>query len=199
MPWSRNQRPPGSVPLDIEHRMRGGKRVGYSGGGYGDGEGGGGAGGGTLFRVALPSVEKPPGASDFNMFGTLAGQTTATTTPPALLASFQVPPNSVAVIRSVSILANALLVTSDIEWQLRFNGVAVQGWDALTINPRAAGSVEVSWTPDETYIRVPEGALVEWFVRVLDGGTYQLSIGAHGWFYGSALDVLAQRAYARGL
>lgn len=182
------------IPQDIADRMRGSTKKGYAGGGYDVRLTPGDAGYvPAQFRVALPIVEKPPGASDFNIAGTLAARNIANS--PSTLATFQIPANSVAAIRAISILANALLVTSDIRWILRFNGVAVTGWNALTINPRAAGSVEVSWTPEETFIRVPEGSLVSWDVNVVDAGTYQLSVQFHGWFYSVALDGVAQQAY----
>lgn len=182
------------VPEDVASRMRGSNKKGFSGGGYQVTIPPGQPGGAQVsFQVMLPIVQKPPGASDFNIFGTLAARTTVNT--PAQLASFQVPSNNVAAIRAISILANGLLVTSDIVWALKYNGVAVTGWNRLTINPRAAGSVEVSWPPEETFIRVPEGSLVTFDVEVLDGGTYQLSVAFHGWFYSVALDNIAQQAY----
>ena len=182
------------IPQDIADRMRGSIKKGYAGGGYDVRLQPGDAGYvPAQFRVGLPIVEKPPGASDFNVAGTLAARNIANS--PSEIASFQVPANSVAAIRAISILANALLVTSNIFWILKFNDVAVTGWNALTINPRAAGSVEVSWVPEETFIRVPEGSRVSFDVNVVDAGTYQLSVQFHGWFYGVALDNVAQQAY----
>lgn len=181
------------IPEDVANRMRGGKAQGYGGGGYEIRVPGQPGGPRVAFNVGLPSVEKPAGSSDFNIFGTLAGRTAANT--PAQLASFAIPANTVAVIRSISILANGLLVTSNILWALKFNDSAVSGWNTLTINPRAAGSVEVSWTPEETFIRVPEGTTISFDATVLDGGTYQVSVSAHGWFYSTALDAIAASAY----
>lgn len=180
------------APADVTHRLRGGAAAGYAAGGYEVSVPGQGAPR-AAFVVNLPTVDKPPTATDFNTFGTAAGLTALNT--PAELAAFQVPANSVGVIRSISILANALLTTSDIIWTLRFNGVAVSGWDALTINPRAASSVEVSWVPEETFILVPEGSRISFEATVRDGGTYQLSVGFHGWFFSTALMALAMRAY----
>lgn len=183
------------MPPDVADRMRGSKAGGrgYAAGGYDIEIPGQGGVPKASFVVALPSVDKPPQASDFNMFGTLAARTSANT--PAEIAAFQIPPNTVGSIRSISVLANALLVTSDIIWTLKYNDVAVQGWNELTINPRAAGSVEVSWVPEETFIWVPEGSRISFDVTVRDAGTYQLSVSAHGWFYSSALANIAQSAY----
>ena len=183
------------MPADVAERMRGSQAGGrgYAGGGYDVVIPGQAGAPKASYVVALPSVDKPPQASDFNIFGTLAARTSANT--PAELAAFEIPANTVGAIRSISILANALLVTSDIIWTLKYNDVAVQGWNELTINPRAAGSVEVSWVPDETFIWVPEGSRISFDVTVRDGGTYQLSVTAHGWFYSSALANRALQAY----
>lgn len=185
--------PQGAPPLDVEYRPRPGR----SGGGY-TGGGGGGSYGPPQFTIGAPTVERPPLARDFNLFATLATRTSANT--PALFpaAQFQIPAGRVGVIRAISILANSLLVTSDIRWALLFNESAEPGWDRLTINPRAAGSVEVSWTPEETFIPVPEGALIDWRVTVLDAGTYQVSIAAHGWHYPVELDLAAAQSWIGG-
>lgn len=185
---------PTKIPDDIASRKRGYAAQGRGSGGYRTAvsiQGGGASA--QAFAVAPPYVTKPPNGVDFQDFGTVAGVTSASGA--VLLASFQVPSNDVAVIRTVSILANGLLTTSDIVWSFRFDGNTVTGWDALTINPRAAGSVEVTWSPEETYIHVPEGALVELVARVNDGGTYQLSGSFHGWHYGVALSGLSAAGY----
>ncbi|MGE0347375.1 MAG: hypothetical protein AB7N73_15015 [Gemmatimonadales bacterium] len=177
----------GGPPIDILARPRPGRvGGGFAGGGYQ---------GVPTFTVGSPLVERPPTARDFNLFGTLAARDSANT--PALFptATFTLPSGNVGVIRSISILANNLLVTSDVVWTLLFNEAPVFGWNRLTINPRAAGSVEVSWTPEETYIPVPENARIDFSVRVNDGGTYQVSVAVHGWMYATALHVAAEAAY----
>lgn len=161
-------------------------------GGWGARAGGGYAA--IAWQIGLPTIDRPPSAIDFNIDGTLAGRTSVNT-PVAFPTSFQLPPNNVGAIKSITILANTLLVTSNIRWRLRFNQQFVVGWNNLTINPRAAGSVELSFTPDETAIPVPEGALVDMVVQVLDAGTYQVSFGLHGWFYSTALGGAASSAW----
>ncbi|MGE0161061.1 MAG: hypothetical protein AB7T31_16820 [Gemmatimonadales bacterium] len=184
--------PHGPPPHDITYRPRPGRDVTFSGGGGGAGYGA------PNFTVGAPTVERPPLAQDFNLFGTLASRTAANT--PALFtgARFQIPAGRVGVIRSLSILANSLLVTSDVRWAVLFNANAEPGWNALTINPRAAGSVEVSWTPEETFIPVPEGATIDFRVTVLDAGTYQVSVAAHGWHYPVELEIAAAQSWIGG-
>jgi hypothetical protein len=178
----------GRGPLDIEARPRHGRGVDVSVRGFG-----GGGGIGPAFVYGPPWSDRPPSATDFNLFGTLFARTNANTPTTFPTAQFQVPGGNVAVIRSLSILANNLLTTSVLRWDLLFNNAPAPGWSGLTINPRAAGSVEVSWTPEETFIPVPEGALIDWRFTVdpTDGGTYQVSIAYHGWLYPLALHMAA--------
>ena len=187
-----NRPPRKFVPLDVAHRGAGvaGVRVRYGGGSAGAGPlppgsdpAGQGAAGAQLV-VTPPWVEKPPEGYDFNMFGTLTGLNSANT-PTKFTGGgvFQVPGGNVGVIRSFSILGNQWLLSSNVLWRLLFNDVAQPGWDALTINPRAASSVEFGWDVQETFILIPEGALIEWGLQVLDLGTYQVSVAAHGWYY----------------
>ncbi len=156
---------------------------------------GGGGRGAPNYVVGPPTVERPPEAADFFLSDTLTGRTSANTPAVFPLATFQIPPNNVGVIRSISILANSLLVTSDIRWSLLFNDVPVTGWNSLTIAPRAAGSIESSFVPDETFIPIPEGSSISWSTLVVDAGTYQLSITYHGWFYPLSVAQRAANAY----
>jgi len=133
--------------------------------------------------VSPPTVERPPSATDFNLDATLTGRNAGNTPAEFSGLTFKIPSANVGVIRSFSILANTLLVTSDVRWTLFFDQSPVPGWSGLTILPRAAGSVERSWTPEETFIPIPEGAEVRMSVEVLDAGTYQVSAGLHGWYY----------------
>lgn len=184
-------KPPTPIPLDVELRQRPGRGAGASGGPLGSGPGGRGI---PNYVVGPPTVQRPPDATDFFTSPTLTGRTLANS--PSLFGGvIQIPRNNVAVIRSISILANGLVITSDLVWTLQFNQVAVTGWNRLTINPRAAGSIEVSFVPEETFIPVPEGAVISWLFRVLDGATYQVSVNTHGWFYPVTLAVTAQKAY----
>lgn len=143
--------------------------------------------------VELPTYQRPMTGTDFQLFNSRAGNTAANT-PFTFVNTFQLPSGSRGAIKSISILANALLLTSDIRWALLFNDVPVPGWNNLTINPRAAGSVEISWGPDECAIPIPEGATVGMRVRVLDGGTYQLGAQCGGWFYNSRIAEIAESA-----
>lgn len=148
--------------------------------------------------VAPPSIQRPPEAKDFNLFGTLTGATTATTTPPAIIAgtTFQVPAGNVGVIRALTLDVNNLLASSNIVWGLRFNETRVEGWDALTQFPRNVAAASLAWGPEETFIPVPEGASIDLVVQVNDGGTYTLGGSYHGWYY--SMDLAERFAMAWG-
>jgi hypothetical protein len=187
------------MPLDVAHRGQTAPEGRRGPGGWGAAFGGFGS---VAWQVGLPTIDRPPMATDFNIDGTIAGATAVNTAPGLATAifpgAFQVPPNNVAAIKSITILANALLLTSNIRWRLRFNGGFVAGWSDLTINPRAAGSVELAFTPDETAIPVPEGARIDMVAQVLDAGTYQISFGLHGWFYATSIAQAAANAWGLG-
>lgn len=146
--------------------------------------------------VFPPTVQRPPEAGDFNRFGVFTGAQAANT--PAVVPGtpFQVPAGNVAVIRSLSLDVNNLLASSNIVWTLRFNQTPVQGWDALSQFPRNVAAAVLTWTPEETYIPVPEGVLIDVLVEVLDGATYTLGASYHGWFYSG--EVAAKYAGAWG-
>jgi hypothetical protein len=186
-----------NVPTDIDNRKTGDgvQRRGPGGWGIEGGLLSGSAGGvQSVFSIGLPWQDRPPTATDFQINATLAG-VTAASGQLVFPGGVQLPQGTVGAIRSIGILANGLLVTSDIRWTLLFNQAAVPGWNNLTINPRAAASVELSYGPDETQIPVPDGNLIDVAVRVLDAGTYQVSVVLHGWFYSSALDAAARKVY----
>lgn len=180
-------------PQDIRSRPRARRPAGSSAI-----HGAGGGGGGPSFTLQAPTTERPPGARDFNTFGTLAGLTAASGLTVFPTAAFQIPAGNVGVVRSFLLLVNGLLVSSDVRFDLLYDTSPVDGWNRLTINPRAAASVEISWTPEETYIPVPEQATVGWRAQVLDAGTYQVSVAMHGWYYATALDAEMRRLWGAG-
>lgn len=139
------------------------------------------AGGGAL--TLPPYYVRPPVASDMNRNASGTGFT-ALNTPAVLPGSvFQLPPDNIGIIRSVVLSVNTLLVTSSLFWRIRFNAVPVSGWDALTVFPRAAGSVSEAYGPEETFIFVPVGGTIDILIDVTDAGTYQAGASYHGWYY----------------
>lgn len=181
------------LPSDIEHRTRPGRGAdGKRGpGGWGT------QGASATMRIAPPWIERPPHAQDFQFSATIVGLDQAAG-PTLFPGSFTVPSGNVGVIRSVAILANGLLTSSDIVWALIYEGSPVSGWNALTIAPRSAGSVEKAWTPEETFIPIPENSTIQMRATVNDGGTYQVSASLHGWYYPQGIERAARSAYGWG-
>lgn len=141
---------------------------------------------GRAFSIPSPYEAKPPGGIDFNTQGDGAGFTNANT--PAVIpgCAFTLPQASAGVIRSLVLTVNNLVLTSDITWTLRFNGSAVPGWQGLGVTPGPVAYFALSFGPDETYIRVPDGATVDvvFTVNPADAGTYVAGAAFHGWYFG---------------
>ena len=197
---------PPTVPDDVRGRGHGGTGTASGQGSPGRPMGppsGGGSGPSTGpgVPIAFPAdIFPPPGGLDFNQFGQSQALDTAATTSPAtgplgivlvpgITASFtgnglsfQVPPLNIAVVRDVSIFVNAMVITTDIRWRLTQDGSIIPGWE-LSISPRAAGSVEISFIPQSTLVRIREGALIELAIEVVDAGTYQAGGQFHGWVW----------------
>lgn len=159
--------------------------------------------GGSISTAAMsrtippPHWIRPPQASEVNIDTSGTGFNNATT--PVVLAgsAFQIPADNVGVIRSVVLSVNNLTTTSQLVWRLRFNGVGVQGWNNLTIFPRLAASISVAYGPDETFIPIPDGVLIDVELVVLpaDGNTYQAGVSYHGWYYGKELAEAFDQVY----
>jgi hypothetical protein len=140
---------------------------------------------GQLFRFP-PSFAPPPGAQDFQRTGrsTVAGPSTTT-----ILGNttFTIPRGSVGYIRSLTWDANALSVTSDISFTVLFNQAPVPGWQDLRLFPRAASSASLAYSPDETYIWVPDGQTISLQVTVTDGASYLIGGQYHGWYFSKSI------------
>ncbi len=133
--------------------------------------------------VFPPTVQRPPSAKDFNPLDFVSGlDAGGSPVRPAGL-QVEIPSANVAVIRSLTLNINDMVPTTDVVWRLLFDGSPVQGWSPVTIFPRNAASVAVSWTPEETFIPVPEGADIAVELEVRDTGSYDVGASYHGWWY----------------
>ncbi len=190
---------PDPPPLDIKHR--GARDTGGAGGMPYSSTGApgplpspGGAPGGLAAAAVVRSVPPPhwippPNAGAFNVEANWNGFNVGNTPMVIPGSAFVLPEGQVGVIRSLSLNVNILLATSLLVWQLRFDGVPMQGWNALTIFPRAVASASVTFGGNECFIPIPEGAAIDaqMVVGVGDGNTYQAGIAFSGWFYDKTL------------
>ncbi len=197
----RKTKPP-SAPSKILRRGQGkpGRRR-FGGGGSISQPGPGGvpapAVGGPQVAVPVPWNVRPPGAREINRDANGVG-INAANSPFALPgASFVLPTNHVGVIRSVVLSVNNMVAASQLSWTFIINRVAIEGWNGLTIFPRAAGSVSVAYGPEETFIFLPEQSTVTVQITVAAGDalTYQGGVSYHGWSYPKSLDDSFSRIY----
>jgi len=194
----RRDEPPGiGIPLRVpgwnrDERSRAGGPPGIQTGPTPYGRVGSGealVGGGTAGVLTFPGrFLRPVEAQDFSRTGTVVGLTAAAGATVLAGSVFDTPVDSVAWIRSVGVLINGMATTTDVRWAVRQNGVPVQGWDDIRIMPRNAGSVGLSFLPEETFIEVPASRAIDIVVQVFDGGSYQLSGQYHGWWYSTSVE-----------
>ena len=140
---------------------------------------------GELMRLP-PSFVPPSGSQDFQATGrsTVAGPAT---TAVLALSTFTIPRGSVGYIRSLGFDVNAVSVTTDISFSLLFNGAPVPGWFNIRLFPRAASSASLAYTPDETFIWVPDGQTISISVTVTDAASYLIGAVYHGWYFAKSI------------
>lgn len=132
--------------------------------------------------IAFPPDYFPiEGATDFQLFGTAAGLTVASGL--VTLATFDVPSQDRAAVRSVVIGVNDYTAVGLIQFALTIAGNAPPCWGDLRIPPQAAAFASFSYGPEETRIMVSPGAQIALTVRVLAGGPFGASAVAHGWHW----------------
>ncbi len=129
--------------------------------------------------VFPPSIYPPQEGKNFFEQGSQAGVTLATGL--ITLASFQVPSNSIAFVREISLVVNNMLTTTNIRFTLRQNGGGIAGYTNMVLTPRSALSVSATLPAENTVIFINDGALIELVAQVIDGGTYQIGGTFRGW------------------
>ena len=102
------------------------------------------------------------------------------------IASFTIPRGSVGVIRSINFNINSMLVTTVVAFALMLNQGVAPGW-SVNVFPRVAASVSISFGPEETFIKVPDGSLVDLRITLTDAGTYLIGSTFHGWHFSKSV------------
>lgn len=136
---------------------------------------------GALTRLPASFVP-PPEAIDFRAGGNNSVTGPATTAAIANSA-VNIPRGTVGYIRSVTFNINNMIATTVVSFSVLLNGAPISGWNNISIFPRVAASVSVSFTPDETFIKISDGGTISLQVTVTDGGTYVLGGNFHGWHF----------------
>lgn len=141
-----------------------------------------------ILDIYLPEIFPIPGAQEFQGYyeATLAGPVTGANTvftqgfggaPLALPLNYQ------GIIRTVDIFATAtagLLATTRILYTVLVNGAAAPGWQNRTFFQRITQSFEVGF---DSFIRLPDSAVVSAQIRVNDANTYDVGIYVTGWYW----------------
>ena len=121
----------------------------------------------------------PPTAQDFSAS---ANQSVGPGPTVVTIATFRIPRGAVGVIRSINFNINNMLATTIVALALTINEGVASGW-SYNVFPRAAASVSLSFGPEETFIKVPDGSLVGFQVTLTDAGTYIIGGLFHGWHF----------------
>jgi hypothetical protein len=125
----------------------------------------------------------PPTAQDFSAS---ASQSVGPGPVTATIATFTIPRGSIGVVRSIVFNINNMLATTVVNLALTLNQGVASGW-SYNVFPRAAASVALSFGPEETFIKVPDGSLVGFFVTLTDAGTYLIGGTFHGWHFSKSV------------
>lgn len=134
---------------------------------------------GAALQIPLPEVLPIPDAHEFNPLGQIATvgiQSNIEITGTA----FDVPPNTLAVIRGVSLYITNMLTTTNILWSLQIDGSSPQGYNKITIFPRAAPFVSNGF---DSMIRFQGPCTVRVVFNNVDGGAYTIGASYSGWFW----------------
>lgn len=163
------------------------------GGASGGGWSGGGAGyvptpdapgglGGVLVPP-FPEQVPPPSGTYFAAQGTVLNVTAASGQ--TVLGAYQLPENSVAVIRNLLISAAPWTLTSAVRWAVLLDGVPAPGWAFARLPGAPAAAIAREFSPELVTIRVGAGQLIQVVAQVdpTDLGSYQLEGEARGWTY----------------
>lgn len=152
-----------------------------------------------ILDIYLPEIFPIPGAQEFQGYyeATLAGPVVGAQT--IFTQGFggaplRLPLNYQGIIRTVDIFATApggLLATTRILYTILVNGAAAQGWQNRTFFARLTQSFEVGF---DSFIRLPDSAVVSALVQVQDAATYDVGIYVTGWFW----PVVSGRAWMEG-
>lgn len=135
-------------------------------------------------NIPPPEVEPIPTARDF--FNILKTVTIAagpgTVIEPASLTR-QFGPGVVAVIKYVSLFADAPTLATNVNWALLINGAPVPGWEALSFSPRVAANFERTFPGT---VRIPPNANVQVRITNLSASAWDIGASFGGWQWNAA-------------
>lgn len=145
-----------------------------------------GVSGGSIVELSI-YAGPVPGTRPINRSAVVTGLTAAGSPSIPADLQLQLQGGELGVIRSLTLNINDMLQTTNVRFDLLFDGAPVDGWSDLRIFPRVAASVSATYEPAVTMVLVPEGSQVSVRIRVIDGGTYQVGASYTGWRYSTSL------------
>lgn len=125
-----------------------------------------------------PEIYPIPDAQEFNLEGDIASVGAGTVQIP--VATIQLQSGYVGIIRGFSIYIDDMLATTNVLYSLLINGSAPAGYGLIKMFPRAAPSVSNGF---ESFVRVPDSALISVKAQNIDGGTYIVGAAISGWIW----------------
>ena len=128
-----------------------------------------------------PYLYPPPGSTTFNLAAEAAVSGAGAAVTPAGL-QYQIPANNVGVVDALSLLLNGITLSSVVTWRVIVGGLAVQGWDNLTILGRD-GAQAISVAFDKCRIVIPQSASLGISITDTDGAAYTVGAQLRGWFW----------------
>lgn len=144
-----------------------------------------------------PWVTPPPGAINFlgQERATVTGAAGADTT--QILAQLNTPDHYRGVIRELAYQVNDVVVSSNIQFALRFSQGKIPG-ATLDIFPKSASTDLIEFDPPTTMFRLPMNALIDVLVTVRAGdiGTYLVGAVYKGWWYPEEMDTAFEAGHA---
>ena len=146
--------------------------------------GGGRASAPKSFSEDVPWKTPPANAVDFSIQGT--GVTIPAGAPgvETVVGSFTSPQSSKGVIRSViAVLVGTVTAATVVTFRVKVQGATVPGWEFGAIALPGATSSLIAYGPDETFIKIPPGSLVELTAQSQDATAYTAQMIAKGWTY----------------
>ncbi len=128
-----------------------------------------------------PFLFPPPFATTINLAANQATNGANDRQFPAAL-STAIPENCYGVISSISLMLDSILITSNVQWTILINGIAVPGFTLTILGRNGAASVSSSW-PGPLRILIPLGGRVGVQILNVDGGNYTAGTQLYGWFF----------------
>ncbi len=101
-------------------------------------------------------------------------------TPAAL--DFVVPVGRIFVLANAQPMILAPLDASDVVWRILVNGYPVPGFDALSIQMRAAASLSETFSPIGAMVQEEQRVSVQ--IEARDGQAYTVAMQYYGWHFG---------------